>query len=38
MADATDLKSVGGNTMWVRLPPPANKTLPNIFKYIKIKL
>ena len=26
MADATDSKSVGGNFMWVRLPPPA----PNI--------
>ena len=23
MADATDSKSVGGNIMWVRLPPPA---------------
>ena len=29
MADATDSKSVEGNFMWVRLPPPApnkNKT------------
>ena len=28
--DATDLKSVEGNLVWVQVPPPA----PNIFMYI----
>ncbi len=27
MADATDLKSVGGNSVWVRLPPALLFTL-----------
>ena len=25
--DVTDSKSVGGNTVWVRVPPPAPKKL-----------
>ena len=27
MADDADSKSVGGNTVWVQVPPPAEKTL-----------
>ena len=30
LADVTDSKSVGSNTVWVRVPPPApNSTNPN---------
>ena len=32
LADVTDSKSVGGDTVWVRVPPPApNQYNPNLF-------
>ena len=30
MADVTDSKSVGGNTVWVQVPPPAPKNSTDI--------
>ena len=29
LADVTDSKSVGSNTVWVQLPPPAPKVIDN---------
>ena len=30
MVDVTDSKSVGGNTVWVRVPPPAPNKSPDL--------
>ena len=38
MADAMDSKSIEGNFMWVRLPPPApKKLLEGVFLLLKIR-
>ena len=33
LVDARDLKSLDGNVVWVRVPPPAPKTI-SYFKYL----